>query len=130
MRPNAAATPVLNVGSEGAPRAPQETDDDRFDDVAMGDQPHRNANDGSRDGHGAEGGYRQPQEQRAAERIVDSADGVAGDSAVEHFHRGNEQHRRCERAGKEAEDLTAPYGRQRQPAAICQRNVTARPQAP
>ena len=49
MRPNAAATPLLDVGAERAPHAAQEGDDDGFEDVAMGDQPHRNAHHGRGD---------------------------------------------------------------------------------
>lgn len=95
----------------------------------MRNQPYRDADHRRRNGRRTDRDDGQSQEDRSAEGVVDAGHWIARHSAVENFHRGNQESGRYDRAGKEAGYSRAGQGRRLQATAIRQRDVAARAQA-
>lgn len=73
---------VAGLGQQGR--------DDRDDDVAMSEQPTCYGVEDPRNENGTENGRSQPEQQRAAERIAEMRNGVAGKPSVEPLHSRDE----------------------------------------
>jgi hypothetical protein len=96
----------------------------------MSDEPPRDRKDSRRDGGGAQERQADAQQQRAAERIAQARDPVAGEASVEQFHGGNRRTRREHGCPGEGDAAALGECRLTPAEAVRRPNLAALTQAP